>query len=656
MLPIYGLDTETELITDETPLPRLVCVSVAGPDIDRVIHWSEAEPIVRDLLMRAAQREIVLVGHNLCAYDLPVLLRQYPRLNPWIFRALNGGRIADTKLIERMISRALGAIQSAPKGAFTLDTLARSYLGKALDKGADGWRLRYAELRDMAVAQWPERAVTYALEDARVTRALFVEQLTAVERIATSHMPTMPGLLKPLPGECRAAFALSMISARGMVCDRDQWRLLVHTQRAKLAVAKQALQAAGLYRDGSIDMVRVRALVHEELGVAADRTDSGLVKADADALARCSEPALQALTDYKQAEKTLSTFAPIAELGSRRPIHTQYQSIVATARTSSSKPNLQNLPRGKLGIRECFAPRPGCLLCSVDYSGAELRSFAQVCQRLVGYSRMGDAFRADVNADLHLLFGAARAGVRDAAQAKALKAAGDPRIKRERQLAKIANFGFLGGMGPAHFARNENSAYRTSHGKMGSLITKKEAEALRESWYKHWPEARAYHAWSASVPGIDTRSAVVREPISGGYRGGLWYASVANTPFQSLTAWGAKLACWAIVEACYSEDSTSPLRDAAYPVSFIHDELLLEIPTDAAHEMAMEQTRIQIEAFQEAHPDVPVTAEPAIMRRWCKGAEAKYDDHHRLIAWDAETEYAPPMTDPVSEEQQVCLF
>jgi hypothetical protein len=65
----------------------------------------------------------------------------------------------------------------------------------------------------------------------------------------------------------------------------------------------------------------------------------------------------------------------------------------------------------------------------------------------------------------------------------------------------------------------------------------------------------------------------------------------------------------------------------------VHDEYIAEAPEETAHECAEEMVRIMEASGREWCPDVPVRAEPAISRRWRKGAEPVRLDG-RLIPWE----------------------
>lgn len=118
-------------------------------------------------------------------------------------------------------------------------------------------------------------------------------------------------------------------------------------------------------------------------------------------------------------------------------------------------------------------------------------------------------------------------------------------------------------------------------------------------------------------------------------RSGTVYVT-GNSYFQGSVADGAKFACFLVAWECYAKPE-SPLYGCR-PVLFLHDEILIEAPEERAHEAAVRLGQVMVEALQCFLPDVPVTASPALMRRWYKGAEAAYDANGRLVPWEPKVE------------------
>ncbi|MBI3832489.1 MAG: hypothetical protein HY291_23395 [Planctomycetes bacterium] len=103
--------------------------------------------------------------------------------------------------------------------------------------------------------------------------------------------------------------------------------------------------------------------------------------------------------------------------------------------------------------------------------------------------------------------------------------------------------------------------------------------------------------------------------LTGRLRGYPTYCAARNAVFQGLAADGAKLALYGL----YMEGFRI--------VNFIHDEILIEFPTDADHlALAKRVVEIMISAMREVVPDLPVSCEYALMRRWFKGAKALIRD------------------------------
>jgi hypothetical protein len=287
------------------------------------------------------------------------------------------------------------------------------------------------------------------------------------------------------------------------------------------------------------------------------------------------------------------------------------------------------------GTRELFVPRTGFWFCSTDYGSMEMCGFAQVCIWTVGFSRLAEVLNA--GRDPHVELGATLAKIsvdeayarRKGERGEALKAEFD---NKYRQLAKIANFGFQGGMGPAKLALSARKQYDV-------VITVAEAKELREAWLVTWPEARAYFKWvSARLTGPkDNQLGVAEQFKSGRVRAGCWYSAFANTLFQGFCADIAKEAGWTIAREMYARPE-SPLY-GSYQVNFLHDEMFSELVIERAHEAAMRQAQIQIQVAEAWGPDVRWSCEPALSTRWYKSAEAVYNRAGRLIPWEPSQKY-----------------
>lgn len=598
---LIAVDTETELIRPGLQCPRLVCLSWHDGTHGGLVAHTEAADYLRSVEREPAAR---LVLHN-AAFDLLVLVQHDPSLRDLVFDLLEHGRIIDTAIVEQLQLIAAGELETNPRPS--LKSLAKKHLDLDLAKGEDTWRLRYGELRDTPIADWPQDARRYALDDARVTWDVYDRQR------AQDYEPPDLAL------QVRAAVALGGMSAWGLRTDPKAVDALEMGLLTEQLEHREGLIDAGLLKRTkkgvTRDMAAIRGHVEKHLGDNAQRTDTGQIKTDDRALEQCGTEEAQALRRYKSIEKIASGYLKHLWRGTTRPINPRYNVLVATGRTSSFAPNIQQQPRAG-GVRECFVPRAGCLFAAADWSSIEMAALAQVCLDLFGVSRLADALNNGL--DPHLAVAAQLLCV-DYETAKANRAAGDARTKRARQLAKIANFGFAGGMGPGSFVD-----YAAG---FGVELTEDAGHDLREAWRAAWPEMALYFERIAEITGDrGTRSIV--QLRSHRKRGGLGFCDGANTYFQGLVADLAKDTLWRLFRSCY----TGEMR--ARPVAFIHDEILIEvIDNENAGALADELSAIMVDTARDWIPDVQVHAEPVLMRRWFKDAETVRDADGRLVEW-----------------------
>jgi DNA polymerase I len=107
---------------------------------------------------------------------------------------------------------------------------------------------------------------------------------------------------------------------------------------------------------------------------------------------RLNYPAIDLFRLYRTISKLLDTYGLTwitdwTQKGHKHPLTRRIHSEInlfgaATGRTSSSEPNIQNIPKEK-AYRHCFKARPGYRILTIDYSGAELRILAFMSQEPV---------------------------------------------------------------------------------------------------------------------------------------------------------------------------------------------------------------------------------------------------------------------------------
>lgn len=613
---LIGFDTETELMRPGCMVPPLVCASFAlGDGSSELVHWTKAHDTVESMLLS----DYTIIGHNL-AYDFSVVCEAFPDLTPLVFEVYDADRVSDTLIREKLghIARGyyrryevLGEDKMIPI-EYSLEAVVRRRLGRQLDKGADGWRLRYAELKDLPLEQWPEAAREYPLEDARVLFPVWEQQEQGHDILVDQYR------------QARAAFWLQLMAAWGLHTDETGVRSFERRTQQKYDSIAVELKALGLMkangvRDTKAVKARVVAAYEKRTDVKLPLTPKGGVKTDEDTCKRSHDPILLKYSELSSLKKTISTDIPLLLQGIYTPIHTRFESLVATGRTASS-PNVQNLPVAE-GVRECFVPRPGMLFASADFSGFELRTWAQVCLKLLGKSKLSEALNA--GNDPHLEMARRMLGI-SYAEADRLNKLGDDKVYKARQSGKVANFGFPGGLGYKRFVEYARMNY-------GVIVTEEQARALKKFWMESWPEAQEYFDLIGRI--CESPRPSITQVFTGRVRSDVGFTDACNSLFQGLAADAAKNAGFLIAWACYAQPES--VLYGCRPVNFVHDEFILEVPDDElAADAAEELAHLMVEGARPFLPDIEPKAEPQLMRRWSKKAKAVRNEDGKLIPWD----------------------
>lgn len=313
-----------------------------------------------------------------------------------------------------------------------------------------------------------------------------------------------------------------------------------------------------------------------------------------------------------------------------------------------------------LDVRSVFEPRPGTVYVNADYSSLELVTVAQVTHNLFG-DRLPSRHREIINSgrNCHTYLGAQilyeRGDARDPsvrrfredADVRAAVRRGDRTylhdafarystgtdaerkcFKRYRNTAKPVGLGFPGGLGPRKMAYKIFPQYDLE-------ATVEECQELRMLWLDAYPEMRAYFRHVQETL-LDPATGLHWYEFAGFERRACTYTAAANGgAMQTPGAFVAKMALAMLDRAIHDPSARSILYGAARLVGFFHDEVLLEVPDDAAaHDRAEEVGRIMVEAEAVYCPDVRGEAVPLLTRRWCKDAEPRRDAWGRLVSWE----------------------
>jgi DNA polymerase-1 len=313
------------------------------------------------------------------------------------------------------------------------------------------------------------------------------------------------------------------------------------------------------------------------------------------------------ILDYRKLDKLIGTY--LIGLSKRIDpdgrIRSNFNRFISTGRLSSSRPNLQNIPRPEndsFGLRSLFIAPEGKTLIVVDYSQIELRILAH-------FSRDPKLMEAYMKGeDIH------------AATAKALFDLPEPvsEVKEKhgelRSIAKNYNFAMV---------------YEAGVKKLAAMTgtTESRAKQLREKYFDRFPGIERYQQWmhhraerdgyvktlvgryrhlsAAQLPGKTKKENALKH---GAFR------QSSNTPIQGSAADVISIAMRNINRRLKDEGYS---RDEAQIVLQVHDELILEVVEEIAPEVAK---LVASEMENAVKLRVPIVADVGIAPIW---SEAK---------------------------------
>lgn len=257
MIPL-AVDTETKLIGPGQLPPDLICVSAAWRKPDGTLQrllTGNGDPCLRDdieMLLRAPLENegVVLVFHN-APFDLGVIVKAFPDLEPLVWDLLEQRKISDTGHRQRLLNiSTFGKVDKVkrPDGStldirYRLADLVLQHLGIDMedDKGEDGVQTQFEAMDGLPAAHYGPAFKTYAMEDAQFTLEVWEAQAALVKSDAGYASLSTEWL------HVAADVCLYSMTIAGMAVDEERWWTIHKMLEEELAPDRmQPLVDAGL--------------------------------------------------------------------------------------------------------------------------------------------------------------------------------------------------------------------------------------------------------------------------------------------------------------------------------------------------------------------------------------------------------------------------
>ncbi len=555
---VIGIDSETTGLDPHLERLRLVQLAV------------HEKPVLVIDFFRIDEEDIKILTEVLASESVKIFQNAKFDLN--FLRAAGftvGGPIFDTMLAAHLLRTSRG-----PK-RLGLGTLTEFFLGKELPKEEQTSDFS-KELR--------KEQIEYAARDAQVLLDL---------RSVMSPALKSNNLVDIAKIEFECTRAVAEIEYSGILLDMEKWAILTEKTKAEYNSAEKNLLNYAEKPIVQPDFFGTATVIGINLNsnkqVLDLLSDNGISVEDTSKRSLSpykNEPIVKDLHDFRRASKMLSGFLepmPSSINPKTGRIHAHYGQIGAySGRMSCGNPNMQQIPRDS-SFRKCFVPAPGNSLVIADYSQIELRVAAQISQD----ERMIEAYRT--GGDLHKLTASLVTGTPI-----------DEITKEQRQSAKAVNFGLIFAMGARGLQLYSQDIYNVE-------MTLEEAEDFRERYFNAYVGIRNWQDKIKKNPPRVSRSLTGRRYF---HREDAGLAGLYNTPVQGSAADIIKNALGMLVKTL---DGTG-----AHIIAVVHDEILLETPSDNSLKVAAILKQTMEKAGELYMPDVPLIAEAQIATSWAE--------------------------------------
>ncbi len=549
-------------IDTETTGDRIRLIQIGNEEHIYVIDIFEVPEAVEPLQILLSTKGVV--GHNL-KYDLKFLYRY--NIHPYA-------------TFDTMIASYLLGFEKR-----SLNHLVEVILNESLDKSF--------QLSDWAKPTLDREQIEYAAKDVEVLRRIFpilrekLNLLPEVEKgkeLLKTRTARVFNLTNPAT-IIEMAFVQEVAKLELNGVPVEESRIEELEKEFARRFQKSIMDFYIKHRIDPLSTKQLGKFLTERLGLELPQTLKGNISTDDKTLAEFSHvKEVQDILEIRRIKKALDKLKELRTHIKGGRVYPEFRQIGAiTGRMSSSNPNVQNIPRD---MRTLFKAPEGKSLVVSDFSQIELRIAAEY----VKDERMMEAFRE--GKDMHrytasLVLGKAEQEI----------------SKEERQLAKALNFGLIYGIsarGLAEYAR----------GSYGVEISLQEAEKFRKRFFEAFKSFKDWH--SRVKEELKEKKEVRGSTLLGRPFRAHTFTDAVNYPIQGT---GADLLKLAVL--MFDVELRKHRLDAKL-VNLVHDEIVVECPSEIAKEVKECLERAMETAGKVALRDIPVEAESTISESWSK--------------------------------------
>jgi len=482
-------------------------------DVDKL-----SDEVVRELLSLLPKK--LVIGHNL-KFDLKTLAYHYGR-------EYLPERSYDTYLAEKLIWNAQNP-EKAPKGTFSLQSLAKKYLNKTLDK---------TEQASDFGGELTESQIEYALNDVRILPEIVKAQIKLLNSLA--------GRKAKEPNEIGLTNLVARLEGKFLpfLVEVELSGIPVNEEFLKLEIDKALKEYQNLYIELKQELGINPQSSQKVLSLLKNRYGLNVQSTSKDELLKHKDhPVVAKILKLREAKKLSDAKQYLETVNGR--LYPEFNQIEAhSGRMSAKNPNVQQIPR-KLKSNFYKAPQ-GRAIIKADYPAIELRLAAAIAPDRV----MIEAFKE--GKDLHKLTASLVSG-------KPIEQV----TKEERQRAKALNFGFIYGMSAKTFKDYAFTNY-------GVVLTDKEAEEFREKFFNAYPGIAKWHRITADKLNLSDTGVIQVSTLLGRKVAVNRLTNALNVPVQGSGADLLKMACVFFKDFCKEKGIDAQV------INLVHDEIVVE--------------------------------------------------------------------------------